>query len=143
MKLSTFIMMFLIIAGFMFVFGLMSSEAKTYYPNATINDSAWVGKYDFSEEINSSTAPLIESLEDIQNEETGWFSSVLSGIVAVPKAVIGLAKLFLGSFSHGSSIITGTLFTLGISATLVAIIIIMIIVWGIMKLIAIYQRWNI
>ena len=52
------------------------------------------------------------------------------------------AKLILGSFAYGAGLITGSLTTFLISTTLIAIIIIMIIVWGIMKLIEVYQRWQ-
>ena len=143
MKLSTYLQIFLIIAGFMFIFGLMAQESKENYPDANINDSAWVGKFDYSGEINDSIQPVKTALENIGDEEKGWFVKILSGIAAIPSAVIGMASLILGSFVHGGAIITGSLTILAIPATIIAIILIMILVWGIIKLVEIYQRWQI
>ena len=142
MKISTFILMFLAIAAMLFIVGLASQETKLYYPEAGINDSEWYGKYDYSEQINTSIAPIKTSLENIGDENKGWFVKILSGIAAVPAAVISLAALVLGSFSFGGGIITGTLKTLGVPGILSIIIILMIVVWGIFKLIEVYQRWQ-
>ena len=143
MKISTFISLFLVIAGFMFIFALMSDEAKTYYPDANINDSEWAGKYDYSEQINEKMNDSVTAFKNIGDENKGWFVKIVSGIAAIPSAVIGIASLVLGSFGYGAGIITGTLTTLTVPATLIFIIIIMITVWGIMKLIELYQRWQI
>jgi hypothetical protein len=143
MKISTFIMMFLVIAAFMFVAGLISQEAKTYYPESNIDDSAWAGKYDYSSQINDSITPLQESFKVIGDSEKGWWSKLTSGIAAIPQAVIAFAGLTIGSFAFGSGIVTGTLTTLGVPSILIVIVIIMIIVWGIFKLIEVYQRWQV
>jgi len=143
MKLSTYLQIFLVIAAFMFIFGLMAEESKANYPEADINDSAWAGKFDYSTEINNSVKPVQTALENIGDEEKGWFVKILSGIAAIPAAVIGIASLILGSFVHGGAIITGSLAILAIPAAIIAIIIIMIVVWGIIKLVEIYQRWQI
>lgn len=143
MKISTFITLFLVIAGFMFIFGLMSQEAKNYYPDSNINDSDWYGKYNYADDINKSMQPIETSLRNIGDENKGWFVKIVSGIAAVPAAVISLASLVLGSFANGIGIISGSFTTLGVPTILIVIIGLMIVAWGLFKLIEIYQRWAI
>jgi len=143
MKISTSIQIFLVIAAFMFIFGLMSQESKDYYPDANINDTEWYGQYDYSSQINNSITPLKNSFEVIGDSEKGWWSKITSGIVAIPQAVIAFAGLTIGSFYYGGAMVTGTLTTLKVPIILIVIIIIMIVVWGIFKLVETYQRWAI
>jgi len=140
MKISTFVQLFLVIAAFMVIFGLMSNEAKMYYPEANINDSNWAGKYNYADQINDSTSEIQESLKSIGDEEKGWFTKILSGIAAIPKAAIGLVKLLFTSFFLGGAIITGSLTTLNIPGAIIGIIISVMIIWGIFKLIEIYHK---
>jgi len=143
MKISTFITLFLVIAGVIFIMGLTTQEAKTYYPEAEINDSDWAGKYDYSSNIDSKMNESITAFKDIGDENKGWFVKIVSGISAMPSAVIGIASLILGSFGYGGELITGVLTTLTIPPTIIVIITLMLIVWGVMKLIELYQRWQI
>jgi hypothetical protein len=143
MKLSTFISLFLVIAAFMVIFGLMSQEAKNYYPSSNINDSEWYGKYNYVSTINDSTSKIQGALADIGDENKGWFVKIVSGIAAIPTAVISLATLILSSFGIGSAIIGGSFTTLGVTPILIVIIGVIIIVWGSLKLLEVYQRWPI
>jgi len=140
MKISTFVQLFLVIAAFMVIFGLMSDEAKVYYPESNINDSEWYGKYNYAEQINESTSGIQTSLKNIGDDETGWFTKILSGIAAIPKAAIGLVSLVFTSFFLGGKIITGSLTTLNIPGAIIGIILVVMIIWGIFKLIEIYHK---
>ena len=124
----------------MVVMTLISQEAQTYYPEANIDDSEWVGQYNYAEEINESTYDIQVALNNIGDENKGWFVNILSGIAAIPKAVIGLVSLVLKSFYLGGVIITGTLTTLNVSSTIIWIIIAAILIWGIFKLVDYYYK---
>lgn len=143
MKISTFIIAILVISGFFFIFGLISQESKQYYPEANINDSEWYGKYDYVSNINRSISPLQESFNKIQDENVGWFSKLTSGISAIPSAVIAIPTLLFGSFIVGGEIVTGTATTLKIPFYLIILVSVMILVWGIFKLVEMYNRWKI
>jgi len=140
MKISTFIMIILVISGFFFIFGSMSKEAKLYYPDANINDSQWYGKYDYVSRVNTSIAPLQTSFETIQDENKGWFTKLTSGIAAIPAAVIAIPTLLFGSFVMGGSLITGLFTTMNVDIYLIILACVMVVVWGIFKLIGMYNR---
>jgi len=143
MKISTFVMIILVMSGFFFIFGLMSQEAKLYYPDSEINDSDWYGRYDYVSSINSSIAPLERSFKDIGDENKGWFSKLTSGIAAIPAAVIAIPSLLFNSFITGGKIVTGMFNTLNVPQYLVTLILVMIVVWGVFKLVEIYNRWQV
>lgn len=142
MKISTFITLILIISAVFFVMGSMTSEINEYSPEVQINDSAWAGRYDYTEDINASIAPIKNSFDTIQDENKGWFSKLTSGIAAIPAAVIAIPKLIFGSLIMGGSLIVGTFTTVGIPFALILTITVMILVWAIFKLIEIYNRWQ-
>lgn len=143
MKISTFIQLFLVIACFMIIFGLMSQEAKTYYPDAGINDSDWYGKYDYSGSINDSFSDTSVALKNLGDENKGWFVKILSGIAAIPLAIISLVKVIFSSLFYGAFIVTDAFVILGLPAAIAIIICIMILIWAIFKLIEMVQRWQI
>jgi hypothetical protein len=143
MKLSQFLIFVVAVAGMFFIFGLMSQEASVNYPDSNINDSEWLGKYDYSEQINESISPLQTAISDIGDDSKGWFSQVTSGIIAIPTAVIALPKLFFQTVANGGRIVAGTFTTLKIPTQLVAIVLIMIFIWVIFKLVEIYNKWQI
>jgi hypothetical protein len=143
MKLSQFLIFVVAVAGMFFIFGLMSQEASVNYPDSNINDSEWLGKYDYSEQINESISPLQTAISDIGDDSKGWFSQVTSGIIAIPTAVIALPTLFFQTVANGGRIVAGTFTTLKIPTQLVAIVLIMIFIWVIFKLVEIYNKWQI
>jgi hypothetical protein len=143
MKLSQFLIFVVAVAGMFFIFGLMSQEASVNYPDSNINDSEWLGKYDYSEQINESISPLQTAISNIGDDSKGWFSQVTSGIIAIPTAVIALPKLFFQTVANGGRIVAGTFTTLKTPTQLVAIVLIMIFIWVIFKLVEIYNKWQI
>jgi len=143
MKLSQFLIFVVAVAGMFFIFGLMSQEASVDYPDSNINDSEWLGKYDYSEQINESITPLQTAVSNIGDDNKGWFSQVTSGIIAIPTAIIALPTLFFQTVANGGRIVAGTFTTLKIPSQLVTIVLIMIFIWIIFKLVEIYNKWQI
>lgn len=143
MKISTFVMVILAIAGVISVFVLMTQEAATNYPAQNINTESWSGSYDYSSEINETISPLQETFSKIEDENTGWFTKLTSGIAAIPLAVIRIPVLLFKTFSIGGSLVLSSFAAFHLPLALAVIVGVMILVWGIFKLIEIYQRWQV
>lgn len=139
MKISTYIIILVLIGGAVFVVASMTQEAETKY-GISVDTSAWQDKYNYAQSINNSISPLSDSLDKIRDEDTGWFGKIIEGVAAVPRVVVLVPSLLFNTFAYGSDLIIGTTSSLKIPAELVMIFIISITVWGIFKLIEFYQR---
>jgi len=125
-----------------FVFAQMATEANTKY-STNINNTDWDTKYNYASRVNNTIAPIKTAFENIEDDNVGWFSKLTSGIAAIPRAVIALPVLLFSSFSIGGEMIGNFATTLGIPLFIVNIFLIILIVWGIFKLVEIYQRWSV
>jgi FtsH-binding integral membrane protein len=141
MKISTFITILLFVGVVFFVMAMMTQEANDKF-DTEINTTSWEGRYDYASEVNSSVNPLIQSIDDITNEEKGWLEKVGSGFTGIISAVTLLPALVWQSFSMGGSLLTGGFTSLGIPAYILTVFIIALTVWGIFKLIGFFQRWD-
>jgi hypothetical protein len=144
-------MMLLCVGGVIFIFASMVHEANIYYPDADLNSSEWGtykdnntvnSKYDFASQVNDKIKPIKTAIEKIQDSDTGWFSKIVSGIAAIPYAVIILPVLLFDALTIGGTLITGFMTTLGIPSYIITVALIMMIVWGVFKILEAYQRWN-
>jgi len=143
MKISTFITMFLIISAVFFIFTLMANDVKEYYPQDEQNISEWSGKYEFSDNVSDYVEDIQSPLEKLGDEDKGWVLRTISGVAAIPAALIALVTVVFKSFLLGGKVITGTFSSLNIPNYLIAIVISMISLWGIFKLVEIVQRWKV
>lgn len=143
MKISTLVITILMCAAVVAMFTLMLDEAKVKYPNANIDTSEWDNNYSYSEQINDSIAPMQEAFNDIQDENKGWFSKIATGIVAVPLAVINIPILLFKVFGIGGNMVASAFSYFNFPVAILSIFIIAIIVWGVFKLVEIYNRWQI
>lgn len=141
MKISTFIGLLVIVGAIIFIATTMIEEAETKY-GMNVNKSEWEGKYDYANEINASIAPLKNSLATIQDEDAGWFSRITEGLSAIPRAVVLVPSLVFGGFVFGGELITGLLSSLHIPAVLISVVLVVLIVWGVFKLVEFFQRWQ-
>lgn len=144
MKVTTLII-FIVIVGAVFIsFNYMADDLNTNYANISgaqqINTSHWSGKYNYTEKVNASIAPLIEDFQKIEDENAGWFSKLASGIVAIPHAVIGFASLAIGSISTMGSLITNMATFVHIPPIIIYSIIIIITLWVLSKLLGFFQK---
>ena len=142
MKISSFIMILLMIGMVFFVFSQMASEANTKY-GPKINNTDWETKYNYVSRVNSTISPLKSSFDNIEDDNIGWFSKLTSGIAAIPRAVIALPALLVSSFSIGGEMISNFATALGVPVFILNIFLTALIVWGIFKLIEAFQRWNV
>lgn len=143
MKISTFFEILLVVGVIFGVYGLMINEENNNYPSDTINSSEWQDRYDYTQSLNESIAPLQSTFATIEDTNTGWFVKVVAGIAAIPYAVIRIPVLLFTGFGLGGSMATGLLTSLGIPLFIIMAVIIGLVFWGIFKLIELYQRWYI
>jgi len=142
MKISTYVTIILVIGAVLFIFGMMSQEATQNYPDSNLNNSEWVDKYNYASDINKTITPMSTALNNIQDENVGWFTRLTSGIVAMPLAVITIPAVLFKSFEFGGEILTGLFNGLNIPPAILLIVIILVLWWGISKLVELYQRWQ-
>ena len=141
MKISTVLSLILVIGAFIFSFAYMINDSKDYYPDSNVNISSWEEEYDYYEDINSSINQVKEPLEKLQDEDKGWILRTVEGVSAMPRAFVELVLIVLNSFRYAGRIILNTFSSIGIPAYLIAVILVMIIIWGVIKLIEAIQRW--
>lgn len=142
MKFSTFISILLVVGVIFFIFDMMLMEGNNKFSSG-INDSDWQGKYDFAGQINSTINPLVEKFQVIQDPDQGFFSKIAAGLSAIPYAVIVFPQVIFGTLTMGGTITTGMLAALAIPAYIITVAIIGLLVWAMLKLVEIYQRWQI
>lgn len=142
MKISTFVSLLLGVGVVFFIFAQMATESNTAY-NTNINTSKWDQKYNYANRVNNTISPIQTAFSNIEDDNVGWFSKLSSGIVAIPRAVIALPVLLFSSFSIGGEMITGFMNEIGAPVYLLTVGLIMLIIWGIFKLLEVYQRWQI
>lgn len=141
MKVSTFIFALLFIGVVITVVLLMTNDASDYY-SVEVNTSSIQGKYDYSSTINESVDPIITSLDKISDQENGWLSKVGAGFTGIIAAVLLLPKLVWTTFAMGGNLITTGLSSLSVPAFIISTILIGLTIWGVFRLIAFFQRWE-
>lgn len=139
MKLSVFLATLLLVGAVFFVFATMIDESNSIL-GTDINTSSWKNQYDYATNINATVAPIEAKLKVIDQDES-WFSKLTAGITAIPYAVITFVIGIFAGFSIGGAMATGFLTTLGVPAYIITVVIIMIVTWGIAKLIELLHRW--
>lgn len=142
MKISVFVVVLLMVGVILFVMVQMVKEAEEIY-DIEVNKTEWEGKYDYAADINESMQPIKESIDSISDEEKGWLEKVGAGFTGIIAAVTFLPALIWNTGKLGGELITGLGSSLGIPSYLILVFIIMLTVWGIFKLIAFLQRWEI
>lgn len=141
MKISTFLSILLFVGVIFFVMAAMATEANSKY-GININTTTWEGKYDYASTVNESVDPLISSINDITNQDTGWLEKVSSGFTGIISAVTLLPTLVWNSFTMGGGLINGGLSSVGVPAYIISVIIIGLVIWGVFALISFFQRWG-
>ena len=142
MNISTFVGMMLVVGIIMFTVFQMTNEAESNY-NITINKSDWEGKYDFATDINDEIEPIKNSIDTLQNQDTGWLTKIGVSFTGLIAAITFLPKMLWAVITLSTGLATGLGIALAIPAYIITVIIIMLIAWGVFKLIEFYQRWKI
>lgn len=138
---TTSILMFIVFVGMVFfAVGGISNDLNSHYSNGTeINTSFWDNKYNYTERINSSIQPLITDFQNIQDEEKGWFTRLVSGSIAIPHAIISFATLSFFSVTTMNDIIIDVGSFLHLPIYIIYSIIVILVVFMISKLISFFR----
>jgi len=137
MKISTIVIMVVMI-GFVFAtVGLIVNDLETQYPSVEIN-SSWSSKYDYSSEINQSATKIKDLFSEIGEKEGGWL--LLTGITAFPTAVVEAVKIVLVSLIKGVAITTGIGTDLGIDKTILVFLVVIITLIVVFSLVRFWRK---
>jgi len=139
MKISTFITILAVVGVVFFLFAQMVAESNEYY-EVDINSSDWEGKYNFAGDINESIEPIRSSLETIEDEDAGWFTRIAAGITAIPRAVTLIPSLLFEGFKIAGIMITDFFTVLGVPSFILIVSIILLLIWGIIKLVELFHK---
>ena len=143
MKISTLVTFLAIVGGIVFIMASMISEGESKY-DVSINKSDWENSYNYVNDVNQSLSPLIDDfnkITDTSEDSGGWFSKLVTGISAIPKAVIAVPSLVFSSIVSTKEIATGITSSLKIPGEIILIILTIITVWAVFKLVEIFQRY--
>jgi len=138
MKLSTFVLMILMVAFVFAGVGLMIDDMETNY-NVDIN-SSWTEDYDYSDGINASASELKNKFDDITNDEKGWFAKAVEGISAIPTVILFVPQVIIESLVNAIKIISGFGDELGVPTTIITYAIIGLMVIIVFALIGWWHR---
>lgn len=152
MKISTAIIFLIIVSAVFTVFGLMVHEANQQYTGSDgyspINSSQWsnqadsgnTGQYDFVSRINNTIGPLEDKWKQIKDPEQGFFSKIAAGLTAIPYAIMLLPDVLFASLSMAGAIVAGFMTVLNIPTWFITAGLVMLLIWGIFKLLEFFQR---
>lgn len=142
MKISTAFMFLIIVSGIILVYSEMTREANEQFGTygTYINSSEWETKYDYVDRLNSTLAPLQEKFEVISDPEKGFFSKLVSGIYAIPYAVILVPSAVFQGVSMAGSMTLGFLTALGLPTKILLVATLLIFAWSVFKLLEYFQR---
>lgn len=140
MKISVFISIMVMVGAIFFIFSSMVQEANDQYPEVNINSSEWEERYDYVDEINGTISPIEEKLKVIQDENQGFFTKIAAGITAIPYAVIVVPQATFGALSIAANIIVDFFAVFNLPKYIVIIALLLLILWGIFKLVEFFQR---
>lgn len=142
MKISTLITILLMVGVFIFVVVSMLIETEDNY-DVEINKSAWQDQYDFANDVNESIYPIKESIDGITDEESGWLERVGSGFTGIVAAVTFLPTMVWDLGRMGGNLVSGIGTVLHLPSYMIFVFVLMLLVWGVIKLIEFFQRWNV
>jgi len=135
MKLSSYILLILMIGLLLALIGEVVHNFETQYPDVSMNTS-WESKYNYQEQLAQNQTVLMRMIDKMSDEKTGWFFQTLIGVAAVPVAMFTAITVMFNSLGYGVSIITGVGKDIGIPTFVLPFIITalpIIILWGIIS----------
>lgn len=143
MRFTTLIIFILILGGVFLGITVISDDLNTNSAvsgTEQINTSYWVGKYNYTNNINTSIGPVIEKFSVLEDEDKGFFSKLSEGIVAIPYAIIKFAGLVITSIGIMGTVTTTGLQQLKIPPAIIYVILAIITVFGIAKLLQFFNK---
>lgn len=146
MRLSTALSMILIISGIFYLFSLMYTEGNQNYPNAGLNNTAWINSssgnsnFDYVNKMNSTIGKLYNKLAIMGSDDAAWYDKIAAGLSAIPYACILLPQAVIKGLETGGKISTGLIFMLALPGYVALLVIVYFMIWGVSKLLEFFQR---
>ncbi len=144
MKLSSAIMLVLLIS-FMFVsWGILINDFETNYVDTNISTASPINEtflqdFDNSEELNESMQPIFEAFKDIATDE-GFFDKIQDLAVVVPLAIISVPGVIFEQLKILISLVSIFSELIGIPIEIILISIVGLFMFILFKLIAFWRR---
>ena len=145
MKISSSVFIILLIIAVLTSWVLIIEDFETNYIDTNISTASPINEtykstFGDASEINESMQPLKDALDDITEEDQGFFEGLLDYGVVIPIAVISFVGVIFEIL--GSMITSSTLFlnNLGIPTEIVGIAIVSLLAFGIFKLMEFWRR---
>ena len=139
MKITDYVIIALVVGMCFTSFGLIIGDLKEQYPDVSINDSGWEGKYNFTDEINDSAYVLQVQLQKI-GDATNFWTTISAGALALPKVVISVADILLLSMQKGTIMFSGMLNSLSVPMFVQIVGVIIILITVIFAGVSFYHR---
>jgi len=158
MKISTAITFLIIVSAVFAIYGLMVHEANNTYTGkiegfTPINTGNWsssnngwngqdsnTGQFDFLASINGTLGPLQEKFTQIKDPDLGFFTKLVAGISAIPYAIVLVPDVLFNALFLSGALITAFLTALSVPSWFIVAGCVLLLIWGIFKLLEYYQR---
>ena len=144
MKLSSTIMLVLLVSFVFVAWGILINDFETNYIDTNISSAASINEtflqdFDNSEELNESMQPIFEGFKDIATDE-GFFDKIQDLAVVVPLAIISVPGVIFNQLVILISLISTFSELIGIPVQIILIAIVGMFMWILFKLVAFWRR---
>lgn len=144
MKISQ-LLMFVVLAGLVFLAFTtladnLNNDYSTKINGSLINTSLWEGKYNYTERVNASVSPVLDNLKDVADADSGWFTKLASGLIAIPQAFIAFVTLSVQSVSFTGEILGNFASFLGLPQAFVIGVIVLLLVLVVTQLLNFFNK---
>lgn len=144
MKLSSTIMLVLLVSFVFVAWGILINDFETNYIDTNISSAAPINEtflqdFDNSEELNESMQPIFEGFKDIATDD-GFFDKIQDLAVVVPLAIISVPGVIFNQLVILISLISTFSELIGIPLEIIVISVVGIFMFILFKLIAFWRR---
>ncbi len=147
MKLIGMIAVIMMVTVILISWGGVLSDFETNYVDTNISEASPVNssfKEDYddrAEEINDTFSPLKDKIDDLGSSD-GFLDVVGDGSVVLPKLIISLPGMVLGTFTSAGSDMVNMLNLIGIPTELVLIAIVLLSLVAVFKIVEMIRRYD-
>lgn len=144
MKLSSVVMLGLLVSFVFVAWGLLIQDFETNYIDTNISTATSINEtflqdFDSSEELNESMQPIFEGFKDIATDE-GFFDKLQDLAVVVPLAIISVPGVIFNQLVILISLISRFSDIVNIPVQIIVITIIGVFMFILFKLVAFWRR---
>lgn len=145
MKLSSAIMLILLISFVFVSWGLLIQDFETNYIDTNIStatpmNETFLQDFDSSAELNESMQPIFEGFKVIATKDKGFFTAVLDLAIVVPLAIISFPGVIFQQLVILISLVSRFAEIINIPVQIVVIAIIGVFMWILFKLVEFWRR---